>query len=139
MFLTQEQLARQQLIMKHFGFYRGNIDGIWSRTSIEAKRQFEFSKEFAPAFPNRGLPLDQTARLPRGIILDPANRNLLTHVSFTDDRIAELMGETVKKVEKVSVEKTDEQPKQDFVKRNVPEEEVKNTEPSKQERHKHRR
>ncbi len=103
--INPEQLARQQLIMKHLGFYNGKIDGVWSRTSIKAKREWEYSSAFKPAYPNRGLPLNPIQKLPRGVMLDPRNRSLLTHIDLTEDRIAELKGEKVVPVEKITVER----------------------------------
>lgn len=105
---SKEQLLRQQLIMKHLGFYNGKLDGVWSRTSINAKREWEFSPLFKPAYPNRGLPLNALQKLPRGIMIDPKNRNLLTHIDLSDERIAELMGEKVVPVENLSVERDPE-------------------------------
>lgn len=102
---SKEQLLRQQLIMKHLGFYKGKLDGVWSRTSIKAKCEWEFSQLFKPAYPNRGLPLNPLQKMPRGVIIDPKNRNLLTHIDLTDERIAELMGEKVVPVENLSVER----------------------------------
>lgn len=102
---SKEQLLRQQLIMKHLGFYKGKLDGVWSRTSIKAKCEWEFSKLFKPAYPNRGLPLNPVQKMPQGVTIDHKNRNLLTHVDLTDEIISELMGEKVIPVENLSVER----------------------------------
>lgn len=102
---SKEQLERQQLIMKHLGFYNGKLDGVWSRTSIKAKRDWEFSAKFKPAYPNRGLPLNPLQKLPSGVMIDPKNRNLLTHIALTPERIAELKGDKVMPVENLSIER----------------------------------
>jgi hypothetical protein len=49
-------------------FYNGKIDGIWGPKTIAAKQKWERSGKFAPAIPNNGLPLDDRATLPPGVI-----------------------------------------------------------------------
>lgn len=61
-----EQLKRQQLILKLKDFYRGQLDGVWSEKTIAAKKAFE-AKGFAPGIPNNGLPFANTGPYPKGI------------------------------------------------------------------------
>ncbi len=63
-----EQLKAQQEIMAAKNFYNGKIDGIWGPKTIAAKQKWERSGKFAPAIPNNGLPLDDRATLPPGVI-----------------------------------------------------------------------
>ena len=71
----REFYASQQQVMAHFGFYRDVIDGVWSQRSIEAKKEYEASRLFHPAFPNGGLPFEASGPFPKGVILD---KGLLT-------------------------------------------------------------
>jgi hypothetical protein len=61
------QLRRQQLVLKHLGYYSGKVDGTWGPASIEAKRMFESEKKFKPSYPNGGLPFAETHDLPAGL------------------------------------------------------------------------
>jgi len=72
-----EQITRQQEIMKALGFYNGQIDGIWGPKTIEAKKKWELSGKFAPGLPNFGLPLSDRGPYPRGVYLDKVS-GLLT-------------------------------------------------------------
>lgn len=72
-----EQIIRQQEIMKALGFYTGQIDGVWGPKTIEAKKKWELSGKFAPGLPNFGLPLSDRGPYPRGVFLDKAS-GLLT-------------------------------------------------------------
>ena len=72
---VQEFYASQQQVMAHLGFYRDAIDGVWSQRSIEAKKEYEASLLFHPAFPNGGLPFEASGPFPKGVILD---KGLLT-------------------------------------------------------------
>lgn len=63
-----EQLKAQQAVMAAKNFYNGKIDGIWGPKTIAAKQKWERSGKFAPAIPNNGLPLDDRATLPPGVI-----------------------------------------------------------------------
>ncbi len=63
-----EQLKAQQEIMAAKNYYNGKIDGIWGPKTIAAKQKWERSGKFAPAIPNNGLPLDDRAKLPPGVI-----------------------------------------------------------------------
>jgi peptidoglycan hydrolase-like protein with peptidoglycan-binding domain len=66
--LTKEDLIRQQEILAALGFYAGQIDGIWSTQTIEAKIAFERSRTFKPAVPSNGMPFQAKERLPMGIV-----------------------------------------------------------------------
>lgn len=66
--VTHEQMLNQQQVLAALGFYKGQIDGIWSEETIKAKQTFEFARNFTPALPNNGLPFDVTQKLPRGLI-----------------------------------------------------------------------
>lgn len=63
-----EQLKAQQAIMAAKNYYNGKIDGVWGPKTIAAKQKWERSGKFAPAIPNNGLPLDDRATLPPGVI-----------------------------------------------------------------------
>lgn len=63
-----EQLKAQQAIMAAKNYYNGKIDGVWGPKTIAAKQKWERSGKFAPAIPNSGLPLDDRATLPPGVI-----------------------------------------------------------------------
>lgn len=63
--VTKEKMAAQQLVLFHLGFYKGNIDGIWSEATIAAKRKFEADPSFLPAYPNHGLPFGDRDKLPK--------------------------------------------------------------------------
>ncbi len=63
-----EQLKAQQAIMAAKNLYNGKIDGIWGPKTIAAKQKWERGGKFAPAIPNNGLPLDDRATLPPGVI-----------------------------------------------------------------------
>lgn len=62
-----DQLKRQQQILRLKGFYTGAIDGIWSSMTIEAKQKWERSRNFVPAIPNNGLPFASKGPYPSGI------------------------------------------------------------------------
>lgn len=62
-----EQLKRQQQILTALGYYDGQIDGIWSDRTIEAKQKWENSGRFIPAIPNNGMPFGDVGKYPSGI------------------------------------------------------------------------
>lgn len=68
---TKQQLIRHQAILAHHGFYRGKMDGIWGPDCIAAKREFELSPAFKPAYPNNGLPFNLDQPLPDGVYIEP--------------------------------------------------------------------
>lgn len=72
-----EQLIRQQEIMRVLGYYKGLPDGIWGPDTVEAKKKWELSGKFAPGLPNFGLPLANKGPWPRGVYMDKAS-GLLT-------------------------------------------------------------
>lgn len=74
-----EELKYQQMVLKHLGFYKGPIDGIWSNDTITAKKQFEFKREFSPAIPNNGLPFSLHDRLPKGLHYQRAGNKMFLH------------------------------------------------------------
>lgn len=86
--ITKEKLIAQQLVMFHLGFYRGVIDGIWASDSIQAKKDFESSDSFLPAYPNGGLPFGERDKLPAGMRYE---RGLITHESLTPEKAAEIL------------------------------------------------
>lgn len=91
----QRVLQRQQMVLKHLGYYRGRCDGIWSRKTITAKRDFELSGKFNPGYPNNGMPFNCDGPFPSGIIRDPLNKHLIIHVDMDREFIARLEGELV--------------------------------------------
>ncbi len=96
---SQDQLKRQQLILKQLGFYRGAVDGIWGPATIAAKKAMERSG-FAPGIPNGGLPFSVSAKLPKGL-------------SFGSDGLLNLLGfDPNKEVEKPVQVTTKQQGKQ---------------------------
>lgn len=99
--ITPENFKRQQLILKHLNFYHGDCDGVWGRTSIAAMQKFESNPAFKPAYPSNGMPLDPNGKLPKGIIRDPNDRNMLTHIELTEERIAVLLAPKVLKPREV--------------------------------------
>lgn len=86
--ITKEKLIAQQLVMFHLGFYSGVIDGIWATDSIQAKKEFEASDSFLPAYPNGGLPFGERDKLPAGMRYE---RGLITHESLTPEKAAEIL------------------------------------------------
>lgn len=84
-----EQLKRQQMIMQALGFYSGKIDGIWSQKSIEAKRAWELSGKFNPAYPNNGLPFGDADPVPKGMRFDKVTR-MFTHTALTQTMIEDI-------------------------------------------------
>lgn len=93
-----QRLQRQQMILKFLGYYTGACDGIWSEKTIAAKREFEVSGKFSPAYPNHGLPFDFTSKLPSGIMLDytKPRSGLLMHVDAPTGYYEKLAAELVK-------------------------------------------
>jgi hypothetical protein len=93
-----QRLQRQQMILKFLGYYTGACDGIWSEKTIAAKRAFEVSGKFSPAYPNHGMPFDFTSKLPSGIMLDytKPKSGLLTHVDIPTGYYEKLAAELVK-------------------------------------------
>lgn len=91
----QRVLQRQQMVLKHLGYYRGRCDGIWSRKTITAKRDLELSGKFNPGYPNNGMPFNCEGPFPEGIIRDPLNKHLIIHVNMEREFIARLEGELV--------------------------------------------
>lgn len=85
---TKEKLAAQQLVLFHLGFYKGLVDGIWSTSSIQAKKTFEADPSFVPANPNGGLPFGERERLPKGMRYE---NGLIVSDSLTPERAAEIM------------------------------------------------
>lgn len=90
--IHKDQLARQQMIMRVLNFYGGKIDGIWGPSSIEAKRAWELSGTFSPAYPSNGLPLSEDQPAPRGVRYDRLTKSF-THSLLTPQVIESLGGE----------------------------------------------
>ena len=101
--IKRECLQRQQMILKFLGYYQGACDGIWSEKTIAAKRDFEVSGKFHPAYPNNGMPFDPTSKLPSGIMLDFSRprTGLLIHVDIPQEYYSQLASELVTVDEKV--------------------------------------
>lgn len=89
--VTKEKLAAQQLVLFHLGFYKGNVDGIWSTSTINAKRAFEADPSFVPAYPNGGMPFGDRDKLPKGWRFGA--KGVIGHVDLTPERAKELMTE----------------------------------------------
>lgn len=66
--IGNEQIERQQLIMRLKGFYHGKLDGIWGPKTIAAKQKWEMDPSYTPAIPNNGLPMGNRGPYPRGVI-----------------------------------------------------------------------
>lgn len=64
---TKAQLKAQQILLFYLGHYKGEIDGIWSALSVKAKKAYECTHEFSPAYPNSGLPFGNRDKLPKGV------------------------------------------------------------------------
>lgn len=93
--VVNEELKYQQAVLKHLGFYKGAVDGIWSEKTIAAKQQFEFKREFSPAIPNNGLPFGLSDRLPKGIYFKRVGNSMCLHHADVDDAaMANLLGKT---------------------------------------------
>lgn len=93
--VVNEELKYQQAVLKHLGFYKGTVDGIWSEKTIAAKQQFEFKREFSPAIPNNGLPFGLSDRLPKGIYFKRIGNTMCLHHSDIDaSTMANLLGKT---------------------------------------------
>jgi hypothetical protein len=86
--ISKEKLIAQQLVLFHLGFYRGLIDGIWSSASIEAKKEFEASMLFLPAFPNGGLPFGERDKLPKGMSYQ---NGMIIHKDLSAEKALEIM------------------------------------------------
>lgn len=86
--VTKEKLSAQQLVLFHLGFYKGNIDGIWSESSIDAKRKFEADITFLPAYPNGGLPFGERDKLPKGWRYGV--KGVIGHADLTVEKAAEI-------------------------------------------------
>lgn len=101
--IKRECLQRQQMILKFLGYYQGACDGIWSEKTIAAKRDFEVSGKFHPAYPNNGMPFDPASKLPSGIMLDFSRprTGLLIHVDIPQEYYNQLASELVTVDEKV--------------------------------------
>lgn len=91
---SKRQLQQLQMIMMALGFYSGRIDGIWSAKSIEAKKNWECSGKFNPAYPNNGLPFADTDPVPAGMRFDRVTR-LFNHRALTESMIAQYLGNNV--------------------------------------------
>jgi peptidoglycan hydrolase-like protein with peptidoglycan-binding domain len=76
--VQEEQIKRQQEILKVLGFYTASVDGTWGPLTILAKKKFEASSQFAPGIPNNGLPFKTGQRLPSG--MTQQRDGLLHHV-----------------------------------------------------------
>lgn len=109
--IDRNAIKRQQQVLKHFGYYKGQIDGIWSKASIEAKIAFERSGKFNPGIPNSGLPFDYGVRLPKGLVFDTSG-----YLAIVGVELPSLMSEErieVKPVEKApEVKQNDVRPNQ---------------------------
>lgn len=66
--VSKQDLIEQQQLLAALGFYKGEIDGIWSTETIKAKIAYERTREFAPAIPNYGMPFEADRKLPRGVM-----------------------------------------------------------------------
>ncbi len=101
--IKRECLQRQQMILKFLGYYQGACDGIWSEKTIAAKRDFEVSGKFHPAYPNNGMPFDPFSKLPSGIMLDfsKPRSGMLIHVDIEKQYYSQLASELVTVDEKV--------------------------------------
>lgn len=64
---TKAQLKAQQVLLFYLGHYKGEIDGIWSALTVKAKKAYECTHEFSPAYPNSGLPFGDRDKLPKGV------------------------------------------------------------------------
>lgn len=97
--IDRNAIKRQQLVLKHLGYYLGEIDGIWSTKSIEAKVAFERSGKFNPGIPSSGMPFRFNVRLPEGLYFDA--KGYVAVVGFDVDTL---------KVEKQQVVEKSQQP-----------------------------
>lgn len=95
--LTKEKLMAQQLVLFHLGFYKGNIDGIWSAATIDAKKAFEADVSFLPAYPNGGLPFGERDKLPKNWVYQA--KGLIGHKSLDPEKAKSIMDEHVKRIE----------------------------------------
>lgn len=93
----KEELMYQQAVLKHLGFYKGKVDGIWSKGSIDAKKKFEFTREFSPCIPTNGLPFGTSERLPKNLFFKrEGNLILLHHTELHADALKQILGTTSK-------------------------------------------
>lgn len=89
--VTKEKMAAQQLVLFHLGYYKGNIDGIWSTATIEAKRRFEADPSFVPAYPNNGMPFGERDKLPKNWRYGA--KGVIGHADLTPEAAKEIMTE----------------------------------------------
>lgn len=67
--MNEESIKNQQELLKALGYYHGSVDGIWGPKTIQAKKEFESTKNFNPGIPNNGLPFKLDGPFPKGIYL----------------------------------------------------------------------
>lgn len=89
--VVKEELKYQQIVLKHLGFYKGPIDGIWSTGTINAKKQFEFKREFSPAIPSNGLPFGLQDRLPKGLHFKRVGNLMFLHANGLEQSVIDSM------------------------------------------------
>ena len=79
------------MILKALGFYTGKCDGIWSKLTIDAKKEFEADPKFKPAYPNNGMPfeLGVASKLPQGLYMDPRRPGFIMSDDLNTDRVNE--------------------------------------------------
>lgn len=92
---SEQQLKRQQEILKALGFYSGAVDGVWGPISIKAMQNFESDPEFVPGIPNNGMPFRERPPYPRGITLQDG---ILYHAAL--DKVDDVPTYVPKKLEK---------------------------------------
>ena len=95
--IDREALKAQQLALQILGYYKGNLDGIWSRKTIDAKIAFERSGKFNPGIPNSGLPFNLKVRLPKSLKIEK-NGYLAVKDEFKPVKV-EAIPEKIEKIE----------------------------------------
>lgn len=95
--ITKEKMMAQQLVLFHLGYYKGNIDGIWSVATIQAKKDFEADVSFLPAYPNGGLPFGERDKLPKNWVYQA--KGLIGHRSLDAEKAKEIMADHTKRIE----------------------------------------
>lgn len=69
-----DQIIQQQIVMRHLKHYNGVIDGVWGPDCVMAKRNWEGQRDFAPAYPNGGLPFNPNEPAPKKCSFDRRTR-----------------------------------------------------------------
>ncbi len=91
-------ILRQQFILQELGYYKGQLDGVWSKKTFDAKIKWENdrNRSFAPAIPNHGRPFDLSAPLPKGFYVDKEGLLNITGKAITTEQMIQKQAKVAK-------------------------------------------